>query len=79
MHRPEPMTGTLRSHCVLTSDTVRQNREDGFAPGALEPPDGETTQPEPDVLRVGISSIKMVGDPGARGVVPARRPVCSGR
>jgi len=31
---------------------MREDREDGFARGALDAPDGEPTQPDPDVMRV---------------------------
>jgi hypothetical protein len=31
---------------------MRQDRKHGFTCGALDPPDGEPTQPDPDVMRV---------------------------
>jgi hypothetical protein len=31
---------------------MRENREHGFAPCTLDAPDGETTQPDTDVMRV---------------------------
>jgi hypothetical protein len=48
----ESITGHLRSHLAVTQGEVRQDREHGFARGALDTPDGKTTQPDPDIMRV---------------------------
>src|SRR5215831_19007105 len=46
------ITGHLRSHRAIAQDEVREDCEDGFAPCTLDAPDGEPTQPDPDVMRV---------------------------
>jgi hypothetical protein len=46
------ITGHLRSHRAITQDEVRQDREHGFTRRALDTPDGKTTQPDPDIMRV---------------------------
>ena len=48
------ITGDLRSHLTVPQDEVRQDREDRFAPRALDAPDGEPTQTDPDVMRVRV-------------------------
>src|SRR6266446_3531257 len=37
---------------AVTQDEVRQDGEDGFTCRTLDTPDGETAQPDPDVMRV---------------------------
>ena len=39
-------------HRAVTQDEMRQDGEDRFARGALDTPDGEPTQPDPDIMRV---------------------------
>jgi hypothetical protein len=46
------ITGHLRSHRAIPQDEVRQDREHGFTRRALDTPDGKTTQPDPDIMRV---------------------------
>ena len=46
------ITGDLRSHLAITQDEVRQDREHGFACGALDTPDGETTEPDTHIMGV---------------------------
>jgi hypothetical protein len=48
----ESITGHLRSYRARTQDEVRQDREHGFARGALDTPDGQTLQPDPNIMRV---------------------------
>ena len=48
----ERITGHLRAHRAIPQDKVRQDREDGFARGALYPPDGDSTQSDPDIMGV---------------------------
>jgi hypothetical protein len=42
----------LRSHLAIAQDEMRQNREYRFARGALETPNGDSTEPETEVMRV---------------------------
>src|SRR2546428_8098389 len=46
------ITSDLRSHLAVSQDEVRQDGEHRFARGALDTPNGETTQPDPEVMRV---------------------------
>jgi hypothetical protein len=52
MSRQQGIAGHLWSHRAVPQDEVRQDGEDGFTRRTLDPPDGETAQPEPDVVRV---------------------------
>src|SRR6266568_4889856 len=38
---------------------MRQDREDGFTPGALDTPDGETTQPETGIVGVARQALTL--------------------
>jgi hypothetical protein len=49
---PQRITGSLRLHRTIAYDDVREDREHGFAHCTLDAPDGETTQPDTDVMRV---------------------------
>ncbi len=46
------LAGYLRPHRSVAQDEVRQDGEDRFAGGALDAPEGETTQTEAGVMRV---------------------------
>src|SRR5882672_6842888 len=46
------ITRHLRAHLTITQDEVGQDGEHRFARRTLEPPDGEPTQTDPDVMRV---------------------------
>jgi hypothetical protein len=48
----ERITGYLRLHRAIAYDEVREDREHGCAHCTLNAPDGETTQPDTDVMRV---------------------------
>ena len=47
------IAGHLRAHLAIAQDEVRQDGEHGLACGALDTPEGETT--EPDTGRVGVA------------------------
>ena len=42
----------LRSHLAITQDEVREDGEHRASRGALDTPDGETTQPDTDIMGV---------------------------
>jgi hypothetical protein len=42
----------LRSHLAITQDEVREDGEHRATRGALDTPDGETTQPDTDIMGV---------------------------
>src|SRR5262249_53753086 len=44
--------GHLWSHRAVTQEEVGQDGEHRTTRGALDPPDGETAQPDPDVMRM---------------------------
>src|SRR6266478_5470836 len=46
------ITGNIRPHRAITQDEVRQDGEHGLACGALDTPDGETTQPDTGIVGV---------------------------
>ena len=46
------IAGHLRSHLARAQDEVRQHGEHRFAPRTLDAPDGETTQPDTDIMGV---------------------------
>ena len=46
------ITGHLRAHLAIAQDEVREDREHRFAPCTLDAPDGETTQPDTDIMGV---------------------------
>ena len=46
------IAGHVRPHLSVAQDEVRQDGEDRFAGGALDAPEGETTQTEAGVMRV---------------------------
>jgi len=46
------IAGHLRAHLAVTQDEVRQDREHRFARRALDTPDGETAQPDADIMGV---------------------------
>src|SRR5262252_8358134 len=48
----ECITGHLRSHVAIAQDEVGQDGEHCTTRGALEPPDGEPTEPDPGVMGV---------------------------
>ena len=52
MRRQQRITGHLRAHLAIAQDEVRQDREHRFTCGALDTPDGETTQPETGIVGV---------------------------
>jgi hypothetical protein len=39
-------------HLMIAQDEMRKDRADGFTPRTLNTPDGETAQPDPDIMRV---------------------------
>jgi hypothetical protein len=53
MRRQEGVASALRAHLARAQDEVGEDRAYRFARGALDPPDGETTQPETD--RMGVA------------------------
>ena len=57
--QPEPtvggqqgIAGHLRVHLAIAYDDVGEDREHRTTRGALEPPDGESPQPDPDIMEV---------------------------
>ena len=46
------IAGHLRAHLAIAQDEVRQDGEHGFACGALDTPDGETTEPDTGIVGV---------------------------
>jgi hypothetical protein len=52
MGGPQGIASHLWAHLPVAQDEVRQDREHGFARGALDTPDGKTTQPDPNIMRV---------------------------
>jgi hypothetical protein len=46
------VAGDLRAHRAIAQDDVGENREHRPTRRALETPDGETTQPDTDIMRV---------------------------
>jgi hypothetical protein len=52
MRRQEGIASHLRAHRAIAQDEVGQNREHCVTRGALEPPDGETTQTNADIMGV---------------------------
>jgi hypothetical protein len=46
------IAGHVRPHRAVAQDKMRQDREDRFAGGALDAPDGEPAQANPRVMRV---------------------------
>jgi hypothetical protein len=46
------ITGNIRTHLTIAQDEVRQHREHRATRGALDPPDGETTQPDTGIMGV---------------------------
>src|SRR5215813_9225461 len=46
------IAGHVRPHLAVAQDEVRQDGEDRLAGGALDTPDGETTQTDPSVMGV---------------------------
>src|SRR5215813_5940397 len=46
------IAGHLRWHGAIAQDEVRQDREHCFTCGALDPPDGETPQPDTGIVGV---------------------------
>ena len=52
MRRQQDIAGHLGAHGVIAKDEMREDREDGFARGALDTPDGETAQAETGIVGV---------------------------
>ena len=52
MGSDQGIAGHIRPHRAVAQDEVRQDGEDRLAGGALDAPDGETTQADPDIMRV---------------------------
>src|SRR4029434_6682898 len=50
--RQQGIAGHVRSHLTIAQDEVGQDCEHRSACGALDPPDGETTQPETGIVGV---------------------------
>ena len=46
------IAGHVRPHRAVAQDEVRQDGEHRFAGGALDAPDGETTQADPRIMGV---------------------------
>jgi hypothetical protein len=46
------IVGHFWSHLAIAQDEMRQDREYRFARGALETPNGDSTEPETEVMRV---------------------------
>src|SRR5437879_13259409 len=46
------VTGHVRSHLLRAQYVMREDREHHFAYGALQPPNGGTTQPDTGIMRV---------------------------
>jgi hypothetical protein len=49
---PQRITGDLWAHRAIAKDDMREDREHRFTPCTLDAPDGETTQPNTDIMRV---------------------------
>ena len=52
MRRQERIPGHLRAHLAIAQDEVRQDGKHRFTCGALDTPDGETTQPDTGIVGV---------------------------
>ncbi len=52
MRRQQGIAGHLWLHLAVTQDEMRQDREHGFAPRALDAPDGDPTQADTNVMGV---------------------------
>src|SRR6266436_4847216 len=52
MGRQQGIAGDVRPHRAVAQDKVRQDGEDRFAGGALDAPEGGTTQTDAGVMRV---------------------------
>ena len=52
MRGQQGIAGHLRAHLAIAQDEVREDREHRFTRGALDPPDGEPTQPDTDIMGV---------------------------
>src|SRR4030095_3449499 len=46
------VAGHLWSHLAIAQDEVRQDGEHRATPGALDPPDGDPTEPDTEVVRM---------------------------
>jgi len=52
VRRQQRITCHVWAQLAIAQDNVGPDREHGATRGALEPPDGEATQPDPDIVRV---------------------------
>ena len=52
MGRPQGIASDRRMHLAITQDEVGQDGEHRTTRGALDAPDGDATQPDPEVMRV---------------------------
>ena len=52
MRGQQGIAGHLGAHLAIAQDEVGQDGEHGSARGALEPPDGEPTQPDTGIMGV---------------------------
>ena len=52
MGRQQGIAGHCWPHLAIAENEVGEDREHGFARGALDTPDGQTTQPDPHIMRV---------------------------
>jgi len=52
MGSQEGITSHVWAHLTIAQDEVGEDREHGAARGALEPPDGEPTEPDTHIMRV---------------------------
>jgi hypothetical protein len=48
----EGITSHFWAHLTIAQDAVGEDREHGAARGALEPPDGDSTEPDTHIMRV---------------------------
>jgi hypothetical protein len=62
MGRQQGITGDLWPHLAIAQNKVGKDGEDGFARGALEPPDGEPTQ-----ANTGVMGVARQAAPAATG------------
>jgi hypothetical protein len=52
MRGSQGITGQIRAHLTIAEDEMGQNREHRTTRGAREPPDGDPTQLDPDIMGV---------------------------
>src|SRR5688500_18363112 len=55
------ITSCVRAHLAVAQNEMRQHGENGFTPRALDAPNGETAEPDTDVMRVAGQTAAFTG------------------